>query len=230
MLKTIFSFNKLDFYKLQLNYYEFNTPLTNVLEKNKRQYYSKQLELLNYDAIYRSDTISYYIRKMDYLPYFWRLQRLAWFSRYCNFSVKGFANIILLVAHTDNLAMMAMYFGKKFNQQYALTWLPGLKTNHKMISKYFIKSYDLTYLFNLTKAADFSIFIENNTQQLSVAFRELHNADSGSYPLILFSIDDGYFPLSLSFLTIKSEFKVYYYLTFLFSMLLSNVRNSVLKL
>lgn len=210
-------FDKVSFNKLKLNFYTFNTPRINISNKNKREFLTNQLMLLNYESIYTSDTFYQYSRISEYMPYFWKLQRLIWFSRYCNLSIKNMKNKVLLVANTDAFASIAMFLAKKYEQQYVFHWLPGLRTNNKMISKYFIKSYSLTYMFHLVRAAEFTIFLENNVYNLSLAFKEL-TSGSLNYPFVLFSVDDIFFSTTSSFLTRKSETLIYYYLSLFFSL------------
>jgi len=63
-------FNKSSFYKLQLNYYSFNTPTINQSDKTKREFLVNQLALVNNEATYKSDTLYRCVRLTEYMPYF----------------------------------------------------------------------------------------------------------------------------------------------------------------
>jgi hypothetical protein len=92
-------------------------------------------------------------------------------------------------------------------------------TNRKRIFIYLQQRFSSAYFLNLArKPPIFTIFIENNSYNLSVAFKEF-TGNLFSYPFVLFSVDDAFFSTTSSFLTNKAETQVYYYLLLLFSML-----------
>lgn len=122
---------------------------------------------------------------------------------------------MLLVAESENLFNLVMYFAKIFNQQYVFGWLSGLLSNAVNIRRFYIQKFQLFYLINLYTDFDFIIFIEN-TEQIFPAFKEIATV-SGGFPLVLFSANDNYFSPS-SFLTPKDEIKVYFYLYLVFYM------------
>jgi len=72
-------------------------------------------------------------------------------------------------------------------------------------------------MFNLVGRANFAIFVENNSENLSTAFKELTSGYM-NYPFVLFSIDDNFFSTTSSVLMRKSETLVYYYLSLFFSL------------
>jgi len=80
-----------------------------------------------------------------------------------------------------------------------------------------MKQFNLIYLFNFSKkAAEFTIFVENRSTKLSIAFKELCNGYL-TYPFVLFSAEDTFLSPASGFLTIKSFVRIYFYLSFFFA-------------
>lgn len=203
-----------NFYKLQLNTYR-STNFDKIIPESKiKKFAFHWLRLTNGEALFKFTTKTSYIRFLDFYTFYWKLQRLHWFSKYCKVSV--FQHKVLMIAESENLFNLIFYFAKKHNQQYVFSWIPGLLSNATNIRRFAVQKCGHSYLINLTKNFEFIILIEN-TDRMVPAFKEVISVSSG-FPFVLFSANDNFFLPTTGFLTSKDEIRVYFYISLFFSL------------
>lgn len=208
-----------NFYQLQLNTYRSTNFDKTTQESPIKKFASHWLKLTNAEALFQFNTKSSYIRFLDFYSFYWKLQRLYWFSKHCN--ILQIQKNILMIAESEDLFNLIFYFSKKHNQQYVFSWIPGLLSNAPNVRRFAVQKCGHSYLINLTKNFDFILIIEN-TDRMVPSFREVA-AVTGGFPFVLYSANDNFFCPTTSFLTSKDELRVYFYLSLFFSLFYKTV-------
>lgn len=210
---------RLLYYKLNLNLYLFNfkkSGLNNSLlirAWTNLNFLNNYVLFNNYDQEKNKIIIVF-----DFKYYFWRLYFIKYFFLKIKFK-KSLKNLFMFLIESNALFNVVLYFSKKFNQQYLFGWFPGLVTNRNMLKSYIIKN-NLFYLYNFFCIPEFIILIENSNFFTKKALQEFSNYTS-SLPIVFFSIFDMHLS-EISFITKKSEIKVYFYLSLVFEIVLNN--------